>query len=51
MMFVKNTRAMMAVFSSMIAMVFMLFYNGILAVELKNLGVDTDNVGMLIFQP
>ena len=44
-MFLFNTRAMLAVFSSMIAMVFMLFYNGILAVELGRMGVDTDNVG------
>ena len=31
-MFLFNTRAMLAVFSSMIAMVFMLFYNGILSI-------------------
>lgn len=31
-MFLFNSRAMLAVFSSMIAMVFMLFYNGILSI-------------------
>ena len=47
-MFLFNTRAMLAVFSSMIAMVFMLFYNGILSVELKNMGVEENNIGKLI---
>jgi MFS family permease len=48
-MFIFNFRAMLATVSSMIAMIFMLFYNGILAVELSKMGVDTDNVGMLTF--
>lgn len=49
-MFLFNGRAMMATFSSMIAMVFMLFYNGILSVHLqKNMGVSEDNIGKLPF--
>lgn len=44
-MFLFNTRAMLAVVSSTIAMVFMLFYNGILSVQLQRMGVDADNVG------
>lgn len=45
-MFLFNGRVMMATFSSMIAMVFMLFYNGILSVHLqKNMGVSEDNIG------
>lgn len=45
-MFLFNARAMLAVVSSTIAMVFMLFYNGILSVELTtHMGVDGDNVG------
>jgi predicted MFS family arabinose efflux permease len=48
MMFLKNGRAMLAVFSSMIAMVFMLFYNGILANELTGpMGVSPDYVGYI----
>jgi MFS family permease len=47
-MFLLNTRAMLAVFSSMIAMVFMLFYNSILAVELASMGVGVDSVGTLL---
>jgi len=46
-MFLLNTRAMLAVFSSMIAMVFMLFYNSILAVELASMGVGVDSVGYI----
>jgi hypothetical protein len=48
-MFFFNTRAMLAVFSSMIAMVFMLFYNSILAVELANMGVGVDSVGKYLY--
>jgi uncharacterized membrane protein len=49
-MFIFNARAMLAVFSSMIAMIFMLFYNGILSVHLeKNMGVSQDNIGNLYF--
>lgn len=49
-MFLFNGRAMMATFSSMIAMVFMLFYNGILSVHLqKNMGVSEDNIGKFPF--
>ena len=47
-MFLFNTRAMLAVVSSTIAMVFMLFYNGILSVHLQeNMDVSSDNVGYI----
>ena len=45
-MFLFNVRTMLAVVSSTIAMVFMLFYNSILSVQLESMGVSEDNVGM-----
>lgn len=39
---------MLAVFSSMIAMIFMLFYNGILAVYLRDvMGIDESYIGKI----
>lgn len=45
-MFLKNRRAMMAAISSMLAMIFMLFFDSTLACELKEeMGVGEDYVG------
>ena len=47
-MFIFNPRAMMAIISSAIAMIFMLFYNGILSVHLQeNLHMDPTDIGYI----
>jgi hypothetical protein len=44
--FLKNRRAMMAALSAMFAMIFMMFFDGILAVQLrKQMGVSANSVG------
>ena len=43
--FIKNKRAMMACFSAMFAMIFMLFYDTTYSNYLLSIGVSEDNIG------
>jgi hypothetical protein len=50
MMFLKNRRAMMATGSAMIAMIFMLFFDGILTMHLiDEMDISEDSAGKYLF--
>lgn len=46
--FIFNRRSFFAIISSMFAMVFMLFANSILSVQLEKMGVPDKNIGFII---